>query len=80
MERLNIKDWQKAFINGEFEKADVNTQIQAVWYDWFCRDTSLKNKTIKLGKIVKQIKSGGKVDIEKNYVFFKNNCPCFGGL
>ena len=80
MERLNIKDWQKAFINGEFKSADLNTQIKAGWYDWFCKDTSLKNKTIKLGNIVKKIKAGGKVDLEKNYVFFKNNCPLSGGL
>ncbi len=80
MERLNIRDWQKSFINGEFDLADRITQIKAGWYDWFCRDTSLRNKTIKLGNIIKRIKSGGKADLEKNYVFFKNNCPCYGGL
>lgn len=74
----NIKDWQKAFKKGRFDSDGA--QYDAGWYDWFCKDTSLKNKTKRLGSIIKQIKDGGKVDLDKNYVWFKNNCPLCGPL
>ena len=40
----------------------------------FCRDTSLKNKTKKMGNIIKQIKRCGRVNLAETYVWFKNNC------
>lgn len=80
MSDMNIREWQNAFNNGEFDSPDFSTQCLAGWYDWFCKDTSLKNKTKKLGNIVKKIKDGGRVDLDKNYVFFKNNCPVRGRL
>lgn len=80
MQRLSLKEWIKAFNNGSFESADRKTQIEAGWYDWFCKDSSLKAKTYKLGGVVKQIKDGGKVDLANTYVFFKNNCPLNGPL
>ena len=42
------------------ESADKRVQIDAGWYDWFCKDTSLVNKTKRMGNIIKQIKPGGK--------------------
>lgn len=50
------------------------------FYDWFCKETSLKNKSIKLTKYLKQIKDSPKIDIDKYYVFFKNNYPVNGSL
>lgn len=44
------------------------------FYDWFCKDTALKNKAIKLFKKVNQIAKSKKIDSEKTYVSFKNNC------
>lgn len=75
-----VKDWITRFENGEFEINQIKTQIQAGWYDWFCKNESLRNKTYKMGKIIKQIKVGGKVDLENWYVWFKNNCPINGPL
>lgn len=75
---MSIKDWQKAFEEGRFDSDGA--QCDAGWYDWFCKDTSLKNKTKRLGSIIKQIKDGGKVDLDKNSVWFKNNCPFCGPL
>lgn len=77
---IKLSEWIQRFKSGEFEKPDTTTQINAGWFDWFCRDTSLANKTKKMGKIIKQIKAGGKVDLETSYVWFKNNCPLSGPL
>ena len=78
--RISLKTWIERFNNNEFENENTNVQIEAGWYDWFCRDTSLKNKTKKMGQIIKQIKDGGKVDLNNMYVWFKNNCPMSGPL
>ena len=78
--QIKLSEWIQRFKSGEFNKPDTTTQIKAGWFDWFCRDSSLANKTIKMGSIIKQIKVGGKVDLETSYVWFKNNCPLNGPL
>jgi hypothetical protein len=78
--QLNIREWSINFIMGIYDDPSRDTQIRAGWYDWFCKETSLRNKTRKMGKIVAKIKGEGKVDIDKNYVWFKNNCPLNGPL
>ncbi len=78
--QIKLSEWIQRFKSGEFEKPDTTTQINAGWFDWFCRDTSLANKTKKMGNIIKQIKAGGKVDLKTSYVWFKNNCPLSGPL
>ena len=78
--QLPLKDWIHEFNKGNFDSPDKMIQIKAGWYDWFCKDTSLKNKTKRMANIIKQIKPGGKVDLETSYVWFKNNCPLHGPL
>ena len=78
--KLNVSEWIDAFTTGEFTLCDSITQVGAGWYDWFCKTSSLRNKTYRMGRIIKQIKSGGKVDLENWYVWFKNNCPMVGPL
>jgi len=78
--RIKLSEWIQKFNDGEFDHYGSATQIKAGWYDWFCKDTSLLNKTKKMGNIIKQIKSGGKVNLETSYVWFKNNCPLSGPL
>jgi len=77
---MKLKDFIEKFKQGDFESKDVHTQIEAGWYDWFCKDESLVNKTKRMGNIVKQLKDGGKVNLENMYVWFKNNCPLAGPL
>lgn len=61
--------------------ANIDTyDVMDLWYDWFCRDTSLKRKGEALLKKLKAIASSNKFDNDKCYVFFKNNCPCYGNL
>ena len=78
--QIKLSEWIQRFNSGEFEKPDTTTQINVGWFDWFCRDTSLANKTKKMGNIIKHINAGGKVDLETSYVWFKNNCPLSGPL
>ena len=78
--RISINNWIDRFLDGGFESVDVSTQILAGWYDWFCKDSSLKNKTKKMGNIIKGIKAGGKVNLKDWYIWFKNNCPLNGPL
>lgn len=51
------------------------------FYDWFCSDKALKNKSFILMKQVKRfLKHHPEINLDKHYVFFKNNCPCAGSL
>lgn len=78
--KLTLREWINAFDNNEFENSSKETQIYAGWYDWFCKDSSLKNKTKKMGQIIKQIKDNGLINLDETYVWFKNNCPLKGSL
>lgn len=75
MKNISINEFVKRFDLGEFDKEDVMVQVEAGWYDWFCKDSSLKNKTKMFGRIVRQLKNSNKIDLDKDYVWFKNNCP-----
>lgn len=51
------------------------------FFDWWCKDSSLENKSKSLCSKVRVIaKHTLKFDPTKVYVFFKNNCPCCGPL
>ena len=63
----------------QFLEATPERQNEA-WYDWFCKEASLPNKTKKLVSKLKQIVGSPKLNPEKQYVFFKNNCPVAGSL
>lgn len=80
MSNMSIADFATRFLRGDFDLNNRSVQIEAGWYDWFCRDTSLAAKTKNLGKKVLRLMKSSKIDIEKNYVFFKNNCPMIGSL
>jgi hypothetical protein len=78
--RINVLAWIDRFNNGDFDKEDVKIQIEAGWYDWFCKDSSLLRKTQRMGRIIAKLNQGGKVDLANCYVWFKNNCPLNGPL
>lgn len=50
------------------------------FYDWFCKDKSLERKARSLMAKVKKFVKAAKIDVDKTYVFFKNNCPVYGSL
>lgn len=80
MENMTITKFIERFINGDFDRPFRNVQIEAGWYDWFCKDSSLAAKTQYLGRKVVAIKDSRRFDNDKCYVFFKNNCPMVGKL
>ena len=51
-----------------------------LWFDWFCRTSSIQNRGTTLLSRLKSIRKSTKFDKEITYVWFKNNCPCDGGL
>lgn len=68
-------------IKTDFVKILEDTNNCFGFYDWFCKDTSLKNKAKTLVNRLKTIlKNNKRFNPETTYVFFKNNCPCIGGL
>lgn len=64
----------------------TDKEILNLWYDYFCKSSSLVNKgralIRKLKKIYKLNELSGRkyFDPNKTYVFFKNNCPFCGNL
>ena len=51
-------------------------------FDWFCETKSLAGRSKRLlGALRAIVKTDTSLfDPERTYVFFKNNCPCSGGL
>lgn len=78
--RISIRKFLENYEAGIYGNPDVQIQIEAGWYDWFCNEKSLRNKTLKLAKKLKSILPSDKIDIDKHYVWFKNNCPMYGSL
>lgn len=77
---MTLKTFCERFENGDFRVRNTAVQIEAGWYDWFCCDAALFNKTEMLGRKVVSIASSKRFDATKSYVFFKNNCPMVGRL
>ena len=79
--KTTLRQQLEAFENGIFLDSNGSKDSGCfVFYDWFCRDSSLKNKAIKLFKQVKLFVKMKDVDLDNTYVFFKNNCPVGGSL
>ena len=68
------------FAKGNIIDSDGTASHCYNFYDWFCSDSSLQRKSIKLYRAVKRFVEYTKIDTSKYYVFFKNNCPMNGSL
>ena len=77
---INIKQWIENYESGKYNSKDKRIQCEAGWYDWFCKDESLYGRLKKLAPKVKQLAKSSDIDVDNWYVWFKNNCPCWGPL
>jgi len=75
-----LKDWIMKYKNNEFDSKNVGVQCDAGWYDWFCNDQSLLGRLKRMAPKVIKISKSKNLDPNSTYVWFKNNCPCRGGL
>jgi len=76
----SIRSFLKNFEEGKYDSADVKTQCEAGWFDWFCKESSLQRKTQNLVKKLKRIVDSPLINQDTMYVFFKNNSPMRGSL
>jgi len=76
--KLTVKEWCKKFKKGEFNKSDTKTQIEAGWFDWFCFNDELVDRTKKIAKFLNQIKNCSVIN--DLTVSLKNNCPATGKM
>ena len=75
MANITLREWIKNYKEGKYSQDDYKTQCEAGWYDWFCKTSTLRSRLYKMAPTIIKIKDGGKLDFDKMYVFFKNNCP-----
>ncbi len=78
--KTTLRQQLDAFENGVFLESDGRTNTGCFnFYDWFCSDKALKNKSITLFKQLKRfLKHHPEINLDTHYVFFKNNCPLVG--
>ena len=70
-----LREQFEAFNQGKYLDSDGSESWCYNFYDWFCKDTSLKNKADKLFPLAIKFANKMGIDLDKHYVFFKNNCP-----
>ena len=80
--KVTLRTQLAAFENGSILDSDGSVDSNCFnFYDWFCRDSSLKNKSVKLFIQLRTfLKNNPDIDLDTHYVFFKNNCPGRGSL
>lgn len=77
--KTTLRQQLEAFENGVFLDSDGREDSGCfVFFDWFCKDSSLKRKAESLFKKTKIFVKMKDVDLDSTYVFFKNNCPLAG--
>ena len=75
---ITLRQFAERFLRGDFDRRFTPVQVEAGWYDWWCKNTSLWYKTQVMGKKVLQLLDSPRIDPDRMYVFFKNNMPVVG--
>jgi hypothetical protein len=80
MKNVNLKTQLESFANGIYLDSDGTESTCFNFYDWFCKDSSLKAKSKRLYNATAKFVKNFEIDVNTHYVFFKNNCPMSGRL
>ena len=76
--KMTLRQFRERFNNGDFDSPDKNTQIEAGWKDWFCKEQELPERLTKTGEVINGITSDFILD---NYhVVFTNLSTLNGSL
>ena len=79
--QVTLREQLEAFDKGIYVDSGGKVSWCFNFYDWFCKDQSLQKKADTLFKQVKKfVAANPNIDIDKHYVWFKNNCPGRGPL
>jgi hypothetical protein len=71
-----IEQFIKDYREGLYDSVEVMFENEHdVWYDWFCANSSLKNRTAQLAKLVLRLTSDGRLNTKTDTIQFKNCCP-----
>ena len=75
LKQITLREWINRFNKGDYNSTNIETQCEAGWSDWFCRENELRDKLYKMAEIVKEIKN--EFILDNYYVWFTNtNVGC----
>lgn len=80
MKNVNLKTQLESFANGIYLDSDGTESNCFNFYDWFCEDSELEDKSNELFTETGIFVDKFGIDTDNHYVFFKNNCPMSGDL
>lgn len=71
MEKYNLIVWKEKYKKGHFK--NINSQIDAGWFDWYCSKKELVKKTKVLSEIILSLENSNKITLSNTYVLFSNH-------
>ena len=80
--RLTLRQFFARYDAGGFS-ASIQDQCEAGWYDWLCKDSTLSGRLGSLVPKLRQVlKADGerRINLDTNYVWFKNCSPFRGKM
>lgn len=74
---MTVKEFQNEYYKGNLRSSDINTQINAGRFDWFCSNGNLSKRTRRVARVIKRITNQNLFGAK---VVLKNACPVASNL